>query len=477
MTALPEVADAEDHDGDDAGLGRAIEAKLAAAARVEPEPANPVTPVEEGPRRKLLTILAAAVALVLVWLLFRSVPEQRSGADAAEQPAKSEAVEDLANASDPSWMNADPARRTRVADPSSVVPPVYPYNGQAPTPSDTTGVIAGAAPGGVAGEGQPQPGDPGAEQPAEDPRRQAFLSALRSRPLQSSASGAAAAGDPADPAEVPAPPSLSEMQEQAEAEAAQRSAYGAPADGGFSARTAGPTPGGITSTSTGGPPVSPSPYRASDAGEAPQAAAPHLMLGRGARARDEQQLVVPVGSVIEGQLHTAVVSDVPGQVVGMVVRNVYDAGQRTVVVPMYSWLIGTYDSDVVAGQPRLVVQWTAIRFPDGRTFDLPALRASDRAGASGLPGRVNNHYGRVFGHAVLSSVIAAAFVGRADDGNSAARSTRESIAEAAAQQLGQTASEVTRRNLNIKPTIRVPRLTRFSIVLDRDLVFTRPARE
>jgi len=44
------------------------------------------------------------------------------------------------------------------------------------------------------------------------------------------------------------------------------------------------------------------------------------------------------------------------------------------------------------------------------------------------------------------------------------------MASASAQQLGQTASEVTRRNLGIKPTITVPRLTQFSIIVDRALI-------
>jgi type IV secretion system protein TrbI len=181
--------------------------------------------------------------------------------------------------------------------------------------------------------------------------------------------------------------------------------------------------------------------------------------------------------VIEGQLHTAVVSDRRGVVVGMVTRNVYDGAQRYVVIPQYSWLTGTYDSDVAAGDARLVVQWTSVRFPTGESYALPELRAGDRSGASGLRAAVNNHYGTVFGQAVLSSVIAAAFTGAADDGSAVTRARGEVIAGSAAEQIGRTAAEVTRRNLSIKPTLRVPRLTRFSIILDRDLTFTRPARE
>ena len=180
--------------------------------------------------------------------------------------------------------------------------------------------------------------------------------------------------------------------------------------------------------------------------------------------------------MIEGHLHTAVSSDLPGGVVGMVTRNVYDVTQRIVVIPRYSWLYGTYESDVAAGQTRLVVQWTAIRFPNGETYSLPALRAGDLTGASGLQGRVDNHYGRIFGHALLSSIVAAGFEsGSGSDGDTSGRSHRDAFTDAAAQQLGQTASEVTRRNLDIKPTITVPRLTRFSILLERDLLFPLPA--
>jgi type IV secretion system protein VirB10 len=185
-------------------------------------------------------------------------------------------------------------------------------------------------------------------------------------------------------------------------------------------------------------------------------------------------VVVPIGTVIEGQLHTAINSDVPGSVMGMVTRNVYDAAQRVVVIPRYSWLFGTYESDVAAGQSRLVVQWTAVRFPTGETYALPALRAGDLTGASGLPARVDNHYGRVFGQAILSSIIAAGF--QSSGGGGEPRSRRDALAEATAQHLGETAAEVTRRNLDIKPTLRRLHMTRFLIIVDRDLVFTPPAR-
>lgn len=449
---------------DDADVGRSIQVQEANEPRVDD------TPVEEGPRRRLLVVLAAGVGALLLWLLFRSVPAEPTPG-ASENGAKSEAVEDIANASDPSWMNADTARRVGAA-PGQVVPPVYGPAGAGPAYGQVPGDSAAVPPGAPAAT----PRAEAAQAEAPDPRREAFLSALRSKPLQSGASFGSdapvqAGGSPTG--EIPPPPSIEEMQAAAEAEAVRRSSPSA-AMTGFSA-------GGIA-TPPYVDPSAPEPARTGSRssyvngglGPAPQAAAQHRMAPRAA-AGDGGQVVIPVGTIIEGQLHTAVNSDLPGNVVGMVTRNVYDATQRVVVVPMYSWLFGTYESDVAAGQARLVVQWTAIRFPSGQTYDLPALRAGDRTGASGLRGRVNNHYGTIFGHALLSSVVAAAFVGRSDNGDATTRTRREAIADATAGQLGQTASEVTRRNLNIKPTITVPRLTRFSIILDRDLVFTPPS--
>lgn len=462
MSATPEARpDAQD---DDADLERPLN------ERREPTVASAEEPVEEGPRRRLLMVVAAIAGAVLLWLLFRSIPAEPAPGGGGEQPTKAAAVEDLANSSDPSWMNADTLRSVPQA-PGTLVPPVYGPAGPGAVPggSDSAAAAqgAGAAPG--TGEAPPQ-----AEAQA-DPRREAFLSALRSKPLQSGATFAPEQSPEGEPAtEIAPPPSLEEMQAAAEAEAFRRSNTPGSSEG-FSAPGAATPPFvgyGVEASAGSG---SRSSYVNGGSGPAPQVAAAQQMSPRSAGQRGDQ-LVVPVGTIIEGQLHTAVNSDLPGHVVGMVTRNVYDATQRVVVIPMYSWLFGTYESDVATGQARLVVQWTAIRFPSGDTYELPALRAGDRTGASGLRGRVNNHYGRIFGQALLSSVVAAAFVGGSSDTNAGTRTGREAIADATAQQLGQTASEVTRRNLNIKPTITVPRLTRFSVILDRELVFTPPRR-
>ncbi|HEX8695946.1 MAG TPA: TrbI/VirB10 family protein [Longimicrobium sp.] len=468
---------------DSANLRRAVTAADAAPtpgpATQPPASAPEAEPVEEGPRRTLLVVLAAVAGAILLWMLFRSVPEERAASSQQdrESAGAASAVEGMANEADPSWMQAADTARRIAGAPGTVVPPVYGPAGSGARGYDQAGVQPDS--GATADSTAVARGETAAA-PAENPRREAFLAALRSKPLQGGASFAPDRGQAAEAGgedELPEPPTLAEMEAAAQAEAERRSVPPA-ASGGFSVGGGPPAAATPPFVDYGSAPAgrsSRSSYVTGGSGGGPRAAAPQQLAPRGAAAGS---VVVPVGTIIEGQLHTRVNSDLPGSVVGMVTRNVYDATQRVVVIPRYSWLFGTYESDVATGQARLVVQWTAIRFPNGDTYELPALRAGERTGASGLPGRVNNHYGRIFGQALLSSVIAAGFdLGRSDRGEDERRSARDVLADATAQQLGQTAAEVTRRNLDIKPTwTSRGQVTPFSIILDRDLVFTQPSR-
>jgi type IV secretory pathway VirB10-like protein len=483
MTHPADTADPAFVGSEDSGdLGRALDpaddAPALGSASQTPASAPEEEPAEEGPRRTLLVVLAAFAGAVLLWMLFRSVPEERAASPAQDRETADAAsvVEGMANEADPSWMRAADTVRQVAGAPGTVVPPVY-----GPAEGGERGYEqAGARPDSVAAA-DTMPAAPGAvaAASAENPRREAFLAALRSKPLQGGASFAPEAnreqGDDGGD-ELPEPPSLAEMEAAAQEEAERRSV---PPGGGFSVAGGSPaapaTPPFVDYGTATARRSSGSSYVNGGSGPAPRAAAPQHLSPRGVAAGT---VVVPVGTIIEGQIHTRINSDLPGSVVGMVTRNVYDATQRVVVIPRYSWLFGTYESDVATGQARLVVQWTAIRFPNGDTYELPALRAGERTGASGLPGRVNNHYGRVFGQALLSSVITAGFdLGRSDRGENERRSARDVLADATAQQLGQTAAEVTRRNLDIKPTwTSRGQVTPFSIILDRDLVFTQPPR-
>lgn len=445
----PHLGDARDHD-DDGGALDAAQDRADSAPQPDPEPAVDV-PLEEGPRRRVLLAAGLIGGVLFLWMLFRPIPHEDRGT-APARPAGPD-VEHMASDADPGWMRSSDTASGRGRFGGAPVPPVFGDTAQriAPPPPDSAAARADSGRGATAGE------------TAQDPRREAYRAALRSKPL-ASAAGFAVALPAASPGDSAQPfPSYDDMAAAADSVASQRSAPSGDPRGVASGQLTprgGETFGAASSYLTGG-------------GGQPRAATPQRLAPLGS-AGDAAAGVLAIGTVIEGQLVVPINSDLPGSAIGVVTRPVFDAQQRREVIPAGSWLYGTYESSVAAGQARLVLQWTAIRFPDGLTYELPALRAGDGTGASGIPGRVNNHYGSLFGHALLSSVIAAGFAGTGSRTDAQGTTRGQAIGDAAAAELGQTAAQVTRRDLSIKPTITVPRLTRFSIILDRELAFLPP---
>lgn len=184
--------------------------------------------------------------------------------------------------------------------------------------------------------------------------------------------------------------------------------------------------------------------------------------------------MVRAGTAISGSLRVAVNSESPGVILGQISRDVYDEDMRVVLIPRGSRVLGEYSSSVALGKNRLVVAWKEIQVlrPGGGSMSVPVdARISDRAGASGVPGKVDNHYGRVFGSAVMLSVLGAGFqLSQPQQGVFGVPSPTQTAAGAVGQQLNQVTAEILERNLDIEPTIEIPQGTPFTILLAKDLV-------
>ena len=187
---------------------------------------------------------------------------------------------------------------------------------------------------------------------------------------------------------------------------------------------------------------------------------------------------VQAGSVIPGVLITEVNSDLPGDILAQVSRDVFDSEtQRTLLLPKGSRLLGKYDNQVGVGQDRLLVAWTRVIFPDGRSIALPGLPAKDRAGAGGLHDQVDRHAGQVFGTATLLSLITAgAQLAQPNGGYGPLGypSPGQIAAGAAGQQLSEVAAQLLRRGMDVQPTIRVRAGMPFNVFLNADLTFPGP---
>ena len=186
---------------------------------------------------------------------------------------------------------------------------------------------------------------------------------------------------------------------------------------------------------------------------------------------------IKAGWDIPATLEQAIDSDLPGEVKALVRSNVYDtATGRYLLIPQGARLLGTYNSVISYGQARVQVVWTRVIFPDGSSINLDGMSGHDNEGRAGFRDQVNNHYARLVGFAVLTSAFAAGLeLSQRQNSSLLTTPTAGQTASAAVgQQLTELGAEVTRRNLNIQPTIKVRVGYKFTVRVNRDMLFDAP---
>ncbi len=180
---------------------------------------------------------------------------------------------------------------------------------------------------------------------------------------------------------------------------------------------------------------------------------------------------VMAGTVIPAALVTGINSDLPGQIIATVTSNVYDTvSGECLLIPQGSRLLGQYDSQVTAGQRRVLLVWTRLLMPDGSSMVLDRLPGVDLEGYAGLEDGVDWHWKRIFTGAALATLIGInaelASPNRSGDSGSVIVATRDSAQETV-NQIGQ---QLTRRNLNQQPTLTIRPGFPVRVIVNRDLV-------
>ena len=186
---------------------------------------------------------------------------------------------------------------------------------------------------------------------------------------------------------------------------------------------------------------------------------------------------VKMGWDIPAILQQGINSDLPGEVKALVRSNVYDtATGKYLLIPQGSRLVGVYDSQIAYGQSRLQVIWSRIIYPDGSSINLDGMIGQDIQGMAGFHDKVDNHYKRLVGFALLTSVFTAG-IELSQRQNTSLLSTPtvgQTASSAVGQQLGELGTEVTRKNLSIQPTVKIPIGYRFNVRVNRDILFETP---
>lgn len=195
------------------------------------------------------------------------------------------------------------------------------------------------------------------------------------------------------------------------------------------------------------------------------------------RAEPSAPFTIQQGSVLPAVLLGSINSELPGQTTARLARGVYDsAAGRHLLLPQGTLLLGQYDSRTVLGQRRLFVAWTRAILPGGASFELPALPAVDAGGATGLRDKVDSHFVRIFGSALLLSAISAGvqLSQPQESADGRAPSASQVAAAAVGQELGRVSTNIIGRSLNAAPTLHIRRGHRFNIEVTRDLVLEQP---
>ena len=181
-----------------------------------------------------------------------------------------------------------------------------------------------------------------------------------------------------------------------------------------------------------------------------------------------------LGLVLESHVH----SEVPGQVVARVAHDVYDSlTARHLLIPAGSRVVGRLEGGARLGDRRVQIAWERLQYPDGRTLMLGRSPTADRRGAGGVEDRAKQHWGRLYRHAFLTSLVSAA--GQlSQPQRSASGFHAASPGQEAAGQVGRDLSRVTERvlerNLAVEPTLEIRPGTLLHLVVTEDFFFRSP---
>lgn len=226
----------------------------------------------------------------------------------------------------------------------------------------------------------------------------------------------------------------------------------------------------------------PSPPSAAPAVAGPPNRRRAFLSGSGARAMESAARVVEVaspnvlqaGSVISAALVTGIRSDLPGQITAQVTQNIYDSPTgRILLIPQGARLIGEYDSEISAGQSRVLLAWDRLILPGGRSIALDRLPGADAAGMAGLADRTDYHWGHMLKAAFASTLLG---VG-AELGDSSEDRVIRALRNGGQEAVNETGRQIVERQLGIPPTLTIRPGFTLRVIVTRDIIFDPAPQE
>jgi type IV secretion system protein VirB10 len=180
---------------------------------------------------------------------------------------------------------------------------------------------------------------------------------------------------------------------------------------------------------------------------------------------------VKAGTIIPTTLITGIDSDLPGQIVGQVRENVYDTVSGSyLLIPQGSRLIATYDSMVGFGQERVLVCWNRLIRPDGISLNLECMPGVDLTGYAGFADTVDHHWWRILSGVALGTLLSATAQRSQGDVSGFQPTFPQLWASNAAASINSAGQQITQKNLQIQPTIKVRPGFTVNVLVSKDIV-------
>lgn len=188
------------------------------------------------------------------------------------------------------------------------------------------------------------------------------------------------------------------------------------------------------------------------------------------------ELEIKTGSIINATMITGINSDLGGNIIAQVNQNVFDTATGDhLLIPQGTKLFGNYNDNNTYGVDRVGIIWKRIIFPNGESLSVGDLAGSDVEGYSGLEDKVNHHYLRIFGSAILLSgaSVGVAITDDDSDEDSASQTAREEVAV----NIGRVISQKMEKDINIEPTIEIRQGMKLAVLVARDMTFDKPYKQ
>src|ERR1022692_2741100 len=133
-------------------------------------------------------------------------------------------------------------------------------------------------------------------------------------------------------------------------------------------------------------------------------------------------------------------------------------------------MLGRYDAQVAYGQRRVLLVWTRLIMPDGSSITFDRLQGVDAAGYAGLEDKVDSHWGRIFAGAAVSTLLGVNSQLVTQDQTVNSGSLTVAIRQSSQDSLNQVGQQLTRKNLNVQPTLTVRPGFPLGVIVNKDLI-------